>query len=79
MSMEVLNQAEMNEVSGGLTVAAPGLTLDLNPTALVSGLVGIVGNVLASVLGLVTGLVGAVTSTSGGLLGGLLGGLFASR
>lgn len=69
MSIEVLNQAEMNEVSGGVTVLLPGTTIDLNPTALVSGLVGIVHGSLNSVLGLVAGLLGTVN----GLLGGLLG------
>ena len=67
MAIQVLNQAEINEVAGGdITVGGPGIAIALNPFTLLSGLLsgvfGLVGSVVTSVLGLVTGLLGSVTS-----------------
>lgn len=70
MSIQVLKQEEINEVSGGaITVGGPGLSLSLDPFALLSGL-------LTGVVNTVFGLVGGVNSLVGGLLGvvsGLVG------
>lgn len=66
MSIQVLSKEEINEVSGGaITVTGPGLSLSLDPFALLGGVLGntlaLVSTLVSSVLGLVTGLLGAVT------------------
>ncbi|MFA5082374.1 MAG: hypothetical protein WC474_07520 [Hydrogenophilaceae bacterium] len=85
MAIQVLKQEEINEVSGGaIGVTGPGLSLSLDPFALVGGLLagvlGTVNAVISGVTGLVGSLVGVATGLVGtgtGLLGGLLGGLFS--
>lgn len=70
MAIQVLKQEEINEVSGGaITVGGPGLSLSLDPFALLSGLLGGVFGLVGSVVTSVTGLVGSLLSVVTGLLG----------
>lgn len=71
MSMQELNKVEMNEVSGGATIAISntagmldGTVINASPAAIINFVFGLIGTVLSNV----TGLLGAGT--------GLLGGLF---
>ena len=79
MAIQVLKQEEINEVSGGaIAVTGPGLSLSLDPAALLAGVFGLVGALVSGVTGLVGSLVSVATGLLGtgtGLLGGLLGGL----
>lgn len=62
MSMQVLNQAEMSEVSGGLSIAVgdnPILNGGFNLTP--GGVFTLVGSLLGGALGLVSGLFGALS------------------
>lgn len=67
MALEALNQVEMNEVSGGATVAITntagmldGTTLNFSPTAIVNFVFGQVANVFANISGLLGGLLSSV-------------------
>lgn len=73
MAIQVLTRDEVEVVSGGaITVGGPGLSLSLDPFALLGALLtntlALVSGVVSGVVGLVTGLLGTVT----GLLGGIL-------
>lgn len=77
MSIQVLKQEEINEVSGGLLVqvganaTTPILALDLNLTNLLATVVAVVDGVLGTVGAILTGVVGTVGAVTT-LLGGLI-------
>lgn len=72
MAIQVLKQEEINEVSGGaITLGGPGLSLSLDPFALLGGLLGGVFGLVNTAVASVTGLVGGLLATVTGLLGGL--------
>jgi len=66
MALQVLTKNEIEAVSGGnqaaapIDIEAPGLSVGLDPLALVNGVLGLVGGVLGGVLATVKGLLGGL-------------------